>query len=239
MVNRAFRNAIGSLLLILAIAGCAGTTPRTSGQGSPDQLPMYGGLDRQSNPQLKAADEQFIANMVRDFGSREKGSEASVEQGIRYYKRDDYVSAMRRFNQAWLLNPNNPDAFWGFAVVYHDKEQIREAKEMIDRALSLGLAKPTAIADAGRIYTLYAVFTKPSLDATMKSQLFSRSDELFGKADSASPNNDYIYGLWATAYYWRDEYAKAWQMVQKMRAAGGTPSGAFINMLRAKMPEPK
>jgi tetratricopeptide (TPR) repeat protein len=238
-MNREMMNAIWSFLLILAVAGCAGTASQTGGRSSPDQLPMYGGLDRQSVPGLKAADDQFIANMVRDFGSREKASQASVEQGIRYYQRDDYVLAMRRFNQAWLLNPRNPDAFWGFAIVYHDKEEIREAKEMIDRALSLDLSKPIALADAGRIYTLYAVFGQPSADATTKRQLFSKSDELFSKADSASPNNDYIYGLWAAAYYWRDDYAQAWQMVQRMRGAGGTPPAAFINMLRAKMPEPK
>jgi len=238
-VNREIINAVFSYLLILAVAGCAGTEPQSGGQSSPDQLPMYGGLDRQSIPGLKAADDQLIANMTREVGSREKASELFVEQGIRYYKQNDYVQAMRRFNQAWLLNPNNPDAFWGFAVVYHDKEQICEAKDMIDRALDLGLSKPIAIADAGRIYTLCAVFRNQPFDATTKNQLFSKSDELFAKADSASPNNDYIYGLWASAYYWRGEYGKAWQMVQMMRAAGGTPPGQFINMLRAKVPEPK
>ena len=227
-----------TLPFLVSLAGCAHAQP-TAGTKNVDQLPMYGGLDRQSVPELKAADEQLIANMTREVGTREKASELFVEQGIRYYKQNDYVAAMRRFNQAWLLNPNNPDVFWGFAIVYHDKERICDAKDMVDKALNLGLTKPVAIADAGRIYTLCAVFREQPFNASTKSELFSKSDELFARANAAAPNNDYIYGLWASAYYWRGDYAKAWEMVQRMRAAGGVPPGQFINMLRAKMPEPK
>lgn len=200
---------------------------------------MYGGMDRQSVPELKATDEELISGTTKEFGSREKASEIFVEQGVRYYQQNNYPAAMRRFNQAWLLNPKNPNAFWGFAVVYHDQEKVCEAKDMIDRALNFGLSKSIALADSGRIYTLCAVFSEKPFDTATKNQLFSKSEELFKKADSSSPNNDYIYGLWASAHYWQGHYAKAWEKIEKMRAVGGTPPGAFINMLREKMPEPK
>jgi tetratricopeptide (TPR) repeat protein len=224
--------------MTLALVGCLATTS-ASGNKNIDQLPMYGGLDRQSVPELKAADEEFISGTTKEFGSREKASDTFVEQGIRYYQQNNYPAAMRRFNQAWLLNSKNPNAFWGFAVVYHDQERICEAKDMIDRALGLNLSKPIALADAGRIYTLCAVFREKPFDPATKSALFSKSEELFKRADAASPNNDYVSGLWASAYYWQGNYAKAWEKVEKMRSAGGTPPGAFINMLREKMPEPK
>ena len=227
-----------AFLVVSILSGCLATTPVGSSKNV-DQLPMYGGLDRQSIPELKAADEKLIADTTAEFGTREKASEIFVEQGIRYYWEKNYATAMRRFNQAWLLNLKNPNVFWGFAVVYHDQEKICEAKDMIDRALSLGLSKPIALADAGRIYTLCASFSETPFDAATKKQLFSKSEDLFRRADAASPNNDYIYGLWASAHYWQGEYAKAWEKVERMRGAGGTPPGAFINLLREKMPEPK
>ena len=217
--------------------GCAAPTASSRGSGI-DQSPMYGGMDRQSIPELRAGDEWLIANVSKELGSREKGSEAFVEQGIRYYQQDNYAMAMKRFNQAWLLSPNNPEAFWGFAMIYHDEGKNCEAKNMIDRAIALNLSKPIPLADAGRIYTLCAV-SDSSLDQNAKSKFYSASEELYKKASAIAPNNDYIYASWATAHYWRGEYLEAWEKVSKQRSLGGTPSGQFINLLRQKMPEPK
>lgn len=220
------------------LGGCAaggGSAPRGNGI---DQMPMYGEMDRQSVPQLKQADEQLIAGTTKEFGSREKASDAFVDQGIRYYKVDNYAAAMRRFNQGWLLNPNNPDVFWGFGMVFHDEGNVCEAKNMIDRAIALGLSKPIALADAGRIYTLCAV-SNQSLDSATKQQYFTTSEELYNKASSVSPNNDYIHGSWATAYYWRGDYALSWEMVAKARSLGFVFPGQFLNLLRQKMPEPR
>lgn len=233
------RNSIWIVILATAIlSGCVaggGPAPRVSGV---DQVPMYGGMDRQSVPQLKQADEQLIAGTTKEFGSREKASDAFVDQGIRYYKADNYAAAMRRFNQAWLLSPNNPDVFWGFGLVFHDEGNNCEAKNMIDRAISLKLSKPIALADAGRIYTLCGV-SNQSLGSATKQQHFTMSEELYMKASSASPNNGYIHGSWATAYYWQGDYARSWEMVAKARSLGFILPGQFHNLLQQKMPEPR
>jgi tetratricopeptide (TPR) repeat protein len=223
---------------VVILGGCAtGGDPASRGSGI-DQVPMYGGMDRQGIPQLKQADEQLIAETTKEFGSRERASATFVDQGIRYYKADNYAAAMRRFNQAWLLNPNNPDVFWGFGMVFHDQGNVCEAKNMIDHAISLQLANSIALADAGRIYTLCAV-SNQSLDPAAKQQYFTLSEDLYKKASAASPNNDYIHGSWATAYYWRDDYARSWGMVAKARSLGFVFPGQFVNLLRQKMPEPK
>jgi hypothetical protein len=142
------------ILIVAMAAGCAtGGGPVPRGKEA-DQVPMYGGMDRQSVPQLKKADDEFIVGTTKAFGSREKASEAFVDQGIRFYQADNYDYAMRRFNQAWLLNPENPNVFWGFGMVLHDEGKVCDAKEMMDRAIELNLSKPIAVADAARIYTL-------------------------------------------------------------------------------------
>lgn len=227
-----------SLILFVAaiFTGCATSAPTQRGKGI-DQVPMYGGMDRQSIPELKSADEKLITDVSKEFGSREKGSEAFVDQGVRYYQTDNLSIAMKRFNQAWLLNPSNPNVFWGFAMIYHDEGENCKAKEMIDRSVALHLSKPIALADAGRIYTLCAV-SDSALNEKSKKQLFDKSEELYKKANAIAPNNDYIHGSWATAYYWRGDYVRSWEMVKKARSLGFTFPGQFLSLLRQKMPEP-
>ncbi|HWX34821.1 MAG TPA: hypothetical protein VNZ53_46265 [Steroidobacteraceae bacterium] len=222
-----------TLLILLAVL----STSATTGATSPDELPMYGGLDRNSNPNLKRIDDQFIADVTKQFGSREKASDLFVEQGIRFYSSDNYPKAMRRFNQAWLLNPNNPDAYWGFAMVYHDKQQPCEAQKMIDIALDHGLHKPIALADAGRVITLCASHNN-DLSNDDRTIEYARSESMYTKAIAEAPKNDYILSSWATAYYWRGNYAQSWKKVEEARSVGAIFPGKFIEMLRAKMPEP-
>ena len=210
-----------------------------SGQPVPiDQAPMYGGMDRNAVPELKGADERLISDTTKHYGSRQKASAAFIGNGFAYYQRDDLENAMRRFNQAWLLDPDNPEAYWGFASVLMDRGKHCDAMGMIDRALSL--TPPTYqgfYPDAGRIVTLCAASDK-TLSAEAKTQLFARSDAFYKEAENAEPNKAYLYSSWATAYYWRDQYAEAWSMVKKSQALGGHLPEKFMSMLRAKMAEP-
>jgi len=216
-----------------------GCTPQHSTKSSTiDQQPMYGGFDRNSVSYLKEADEKLIVDTTNEFGSREKASELFVKQGIRFYAANNLSFAMKRFNQAWLLSPSNPDSFWGFAIVYHDKGQNCESMKMFKEALRLGLSKPVSLADAGRVFTLCGVSNK-SLDSKERENLFKDSEQLYKKALSSSPNNGYIYGSWATAYYWREDYINSWKMVKKNRSLGGKLGNKFIDLLTRKMPEPQ
>jgi Flp pilus assembly protein TadD len=202
-----------------------------------DQLPMYGGIDRHADSRLRAADDKLIAELMQRYGSREDAARTLVDQGIRYFQGGNYTMAMRSFNQAWLLDPNNPDPLWGFAMVYDDQGKSCDAKAMIDRALSLNLSRPAALADAGRIYTFCAV-SDATLSAADRRRDFEQSEELYSRAVSMAPANPYLFGSWAIAQYWQGNYADAWQMIRKQRALGGTPGERFLSLLREKMPEP-
>ena len=86
-----------------------------------DQVPMYGGMDRSAYPELKAADDTFIEGVTREFGSKEAASHNFVRYAFELYRKDQLVRAMARFNQAWFLKPKNPEVYWGFASVMHDR----------------------------------------------------------------------------------------------------------------------
>ena len=230
------------ILLVLAFLAVAPGSGVVEAKAQPlgagiDQQAMYGGMDRTANPRLKAGDEKFIAAVTKEYGSRKAASEKWVDQGFVFYFQDSYAKAMQRFNQGWLLNPDNPDVFHGFAVVYHDEGRNCDARDMIGRALGLGLTDPMVIADAGRIYTLCAVSTQGMKDSA-RADAFRASDALYEQAVSAAPEKAYIYDSWATACYWRGDYTRAWEMVAAVRERGQEPSERFLNLLREKMREP-
>jgi tetratricopeptide (TPR) repeat protein len=203
-----------------------------------DQVPMYGGMDRSAYPDLKAADETFIAGVTKEFGSREAAAKVFVSGAFRYYDEDKLDLAMRRFNQAWLLDPNNPEVYWGFGVVLHDRAKMCEGKAMIDRALSFKQYITGLLPDAGNIISLCAV-DSPQLSDEDRRQQYERADALFREAAEKDRNKAYVYNNWARALYHREQYAEAWRMVAKAREQGGRVSEGLLRRLREKMPEPR
>ncbi len=202
------------------------------------EAPMYAGNDRRAAAALRAGDEQLAAESVNVFGSPAAAAQARVEQGYRLFREDRPGLAMRQFNQAWLLNPDNAEVYAGFAVVLESQRKVCQAMSMMDRAISMNPPAFRGIhADAGRIAARCAAEDK-TLPPEARIAATTRSDEWYRKGEAVEPDKGYLYASWATAYYCRGQYAEAWAMVRKSRAAGGSPDAKFVRMLRARMPEP-
>ena len=87
--------------------------------------PEYGNV-RKTDEQI-ADDNKLIEYEVKELGTRHKASEALVQLGFRYLYNGDVETAMKRFNQAWLLDPKNENAYWGFGAVYFTFQDAKEA----------------------------------------------------------------------------------------------------------------
>lgn len=229
------RSILASLLLALLL-GLITASPAIA--QPVDQLPMYGGLDRNSDASLRAADEKLIADTTRHYGSREKAGAVFVSNGFAFYGRDDLANAMRRFNQAWLLDPNNPEVYFGFAVVLHDQGKICEAATQFEKAASFRRYVQGMAPDAARVIVLCAVNDK-ALSEEARSALFARSDAIYAEALNNEPNKGYVLASMASALYWRGEHAQAWATVKLARENGGRLPEQFLRLLREKMTEPE
>lgn len=123
------------VLVLLAAAGCAGTneTPPGSDARPSNELPMYGNVE--NTPARESIDRHEVLSSGR---TRAQASMEAVRLGWDYHGAGDFATAMRRFNQAWLLDPDNGGAYWGFAVILIDRDNDFEgAKAMFERALAL------------------------------------------------------------------------------------------------------
>jgi hypothetical protein len=232
-------NHVVALVLILA-GGVTSTALATEAGGQdPSLIPMYGGLDRQSDPVLKGADDALIEGTTKAFGSRSAASKRFTDEGFRFYFHDDLSTAMRRFNQGWLLDPKNADVFYGFMAVMNDHEKYCDARRYGEQAFVLGLERsPETLADAGRSTALCAM-RDSSVDDATKTTYIKQSSEYFSEALVLKPNSSYVYTMWATASYAMGDYQTAWHYVDLARKNGGTIGKRFLKMLKEKMPEPR
>jgi tetratricopeptide (TPR) repeat protein len=139
------RNSITCVLLALLLSHCA-----PSGSVPIDQVPMYGGMNREANSSLAQADQELIQKGTAAFGSRRKASESWANNGFIYFSGGDEAAAMRRFNQAWLLDPNNPESYWGFGLVMRNRGQNLEATKYYDKAYQLGLREENFLKERSR-----------------------------------------------------------------------------------------
>ncbi len=105
-----------------------------SQEGPPgiNDLPMYGQAEK-CKEQLEA-DAAFLAEMDELFVTREAAADDLIKQGWHQYYKDDLKSSMRRFNQAWLLDANNYQSYWGFGNILGKAGNPKQAIKMFDLA---------------------------------------------------------------------------------------------------------
>ena len=241
--------------IAISLSGCAGlqdmrdrsdptkyVPPSSQKDRTPiDQVPMYGGMDRQSVPELKKGDEEFIAKVSSAFGGRENAAKRWVVQAFAFYNHDELDMAMRRFNQAWLLDPKNPEVYWGFGAVLHDRGLAFGAYDMEMCAYKLGFRDASFLADLGRVSALRTAGAKDAreLSPEQRTAFIAESESYYEEAIKSGDKLGYIYDSWSSAKYWVGDYAGAWEKVKMARAHGAAANERFLAMLSQKMPEPK
>ncbi len=122
------------IVVALGLAGCS------SPPGPPriDNLPMYGAPEIPRPTQLKQADARFIANAAAGFGGdRRLASIAWTDQGDGFLASGNLDYAMRRYNEAWLLDDTNYEVYLGFSRVLARSEKPAQAIPFLEKAIAL------------------------------------------------------------------------------------------------------
>ena len=111
---------------------------------------------RTKTPAMIEADKTFLAETEKRGYSRAQGSDMSVTLGWRYFReRHDMATAMKRFNQAWLLDPDNGDAFHGFAVLVMARDRdAGQAERLFQRGITASRQSPGIWLDYGRFLVM-------------------------------------------------------------------------------------
>ena len=235
--RRSLWAAFGCLICLIFTLGTA-----SAQSDGPDNLPMFGQPKIVRPDDLKKADANFIRDVTLRFGTRLAGSNALAEQGWTAFRSKQLDLAILRFNQAWLVNPKNFRAFWGFSAVLSQRGKLSEAIELLEQARDL-LDDPTQrvplLCDLGTLHSEYAA-RLPRDRELDRARHFVLANSRFSESLENNPKYAESWREWAISLYEQERYSEAWIRVKQAQdlQAEAFPPG-FLKKLSAKMPEPK
>ena len=196
-------------------------------------LPKYGNVPKAD--WQKAADDAYIKATDEEYrGDRKKASTDTAMRGWQLLAGGDLEGAMRRFNQAWLLNNKNGIALWGMAAIETEWEKFDESLKLFAEAEKFVGSEINFLVDYSRAVGLAGVKRKD--DALIKDA-FDRFDRIYQKA----PQNGRNLKNWAMTLFAERKYSEAWA---KVKLAESTPDKghldpSFLADLQAHMPRPQ
>lgn len=164
----------------------------------------------------KQADQKFINDCLKQHGDHLKASEEVVKLGFDYLYKGDIKTAMYRFNQAWLLEPKNENAFWGFSAVYFTLGDHEKAMEQLNEGLILNPNSSNLLTDKATIY--YAKYP-----ANNDSKDLSTAIDLLNQSYKIDPANQNTVFKLSVVYFMKQDCKNALKYYNECKSLGGRP----------------
>ena len=152
-----------SALSIIALVGCA-SGPR---QRNINEIPEYG--NQPKSPEMLQADQQFL-NTVK--GKEQQAFDHMMAVGWSFFKRGNIGTAIKRFNQAWLIDSTRYESYWGFAAAEGRLNNFETSKHYYEKALNHG-------GDTKILNPEYAIVLREQAKAENNSEKLGEADNLF------------------------------------------------------------
>ena len=157
-----FRRTIGAVTFVVTIASALPAAAETvevapgvqvtkrSYTAPTNEQPFFGFAAK--NAEEKAADEKFVSAIIAATGTREKAFEEVTRRAWRALNTGKIREAALRFNQAFLISPEESSVYHGFAVVAQFRFNDFDAADELFR---IALKQPDPVkalrADYGRM----------------------------------------------------------------------------------------
>lgn len=217
-------------IVLLIKAGTA--TAQVARDGDANLLPMYG--KEEKSRALQKADAKFLAFCDQNFPNRKEAATYHAKKGWDFFYASDFTTAIKRYNQAWLLDSTNASAYWGFGVIEGQRQHNTDALRYFQTSLRLNPANRRLLVDmAQALLSRYDVtHHAPDLDTAigwLQVYLTDTSDTK-GTLDA--------YMRMAVAHFFKRDYANAWKYVDLTNAmdATATHNWEFLPELKKVSP---
>src|SRR4051812_28511639 len=167
------------------------------------ELPMYG--DSGKPRKLSPRDQAFISEFEKAGKTREGVARDVIGKAWDAYGKRDYTGAIKQFNYAWVLDPENGDAYHGFALISLVRDKNADETE---KYFKTALLKPGVSVNA---YVSYGRFL----------YIVDRPDEALvqlNKALSISPTARNARLHMALIYRKKSQWSQACEWARKAKA---------------------
>ncbi len=226
------------LLITLLLSGCMTVAEKEA----IEVLPMYGQPQLARSDYLQREDAAFVKQEgYRYRGDLKRASREWSRQALDILRLGDLDAAMRRLNQAWLLDPANYQVYWGFGQVLVLRDDLAGAAGYLEQALHIVddvYQKPALLTDTGTVYSLQGEQAE-SARVGQGVALFDQANARFAAAVALDGDYLPVWQHWARSLYRQGDYAAAWDKIRQARQRGVKVfSGDFLQALSARLPEP-
>ena len=175
-------------------------------------------------------DQKLIDLALKTDGTPRKASEHFVSLGFDYLYRGDLKTAMKRFNQAWLVDHKNENAYWGFGAVYFSFNDYEEALKQLNKGLAINPNSSNILTDVATINT--GLFVSKH-DATYLENAIA----LFNKSYKIDPVNQNTLFKLSVAYFYKNDCSNAWKYYDEcMKLGGKSISPGYLDALKKQCP---
>ena len=206
------RNFSGCLLLYMFFPPALAAPPAS-------EIPMYGNPARAGK--LNESDAAFVASLEKAGKTRQAVAQEVLRAAWVHFQKAEHAAAIRKFNQAWLLDPENGDAYHGFAVITLVRDK---APAEADRFFRMALAKPGVNVNA---YVDYGRFLWMGERLEESLQHLHKALGLSSTARNARANI-------ALVHYKQRDYAKACEFARAARGNGDDLQPGFLEEVCGK-----
>ena len=207
-----------------------------------ETLPMYGQPGIVRPDALKKADALFARQATTEYGSPGAASRVWAAQGWASLRNGKPELALQQFNQAWLLDSQNYQVFWGFGAILSEQGRLGEAIEQLEVASRLvdePAQKVALLSDLGSVYSELAA-RLPEDKQLDRAQHFISANRRFTESLEIDPNYAPSWREWAISLVRQERYSEAWIKAKRAIELKAEPFPAgFLDDLRGKNSELK
>jgi len=193
--------------------------------------PLFGGLTPAQATQVIG--EAQLKAIAASFATPAEASAFFTTKGFEYLSEHRPDTATYRFNLAWLLDPQNANAYRGLGIVASAQPTPDAAIGLLSTGLALAPTNSLLMSDLGTSHLIRYGQTKKKKDLTAGLDLLQR-------ATTADATNANAWQELARGLYYQEKYAEAWAAVHKGQALSpGSLDFNFVSDLLAKLPDPQ
>lgn len=180
--------------------------------------PKYGQVEK--TRKQKIADKKFIKFVSKLDATPKKRSDRFIRLGFNFLYQNDLKTAMRRFNQAYLLDATNTDIYWGYGAIYMSLGQYQKAKEQYEEGLEANPDSSHLLTDYGTYFMVQYNILKPTDLKKAMTNLDVAISYLTKSYTLDSTDQSTTFKL-SVVYYEKGDCTNAWKYYEECKSWGG------------------
>lgn len=180
-----------------------------------NSIPFYG-YQKKCIEQIES-DNKFLATMDEKYsGDRKKAAKDIIEKGWEYLYSNETEDAIKRFNQAYLLDSTYSDVYWAFGSIYFNKNDLDLARKQYQKGLLYDSSNSRILTDYGTTYMSEAISTH---DMSLLDKAIGLLFQSYA-IDSTNQNTSYKI---STCYLLKNDCDNAIKYYDECMSYGGAP----------------